>query len=179
MKHPLEVMYLAILIFTGLAIGFICRFNDVSDYVLFGVFILTILFASIHLYKNCPEWILSPIKEEEEHNEQIYKLESWRLWKKNTNIRMIFMVLSCIFAYFLGHVIWEYTESLNIKGEFGDLLVLSMIIILTPVLFLCIAMFVRKEKELYDQSIWTKSYILEKYEERMIREEYMDGSYLE
>jgi hypothetical protein len=179
MKHPSEVTYLAILIFIGLAIGFICRFNDISEYILFGGFILTILFAAIHLYKNCPEWILSPVKEEEERNDHIYKHEVWRLWKKNTNIRMIFMILSCIFAYLLGHIIWEYTESLDIKGEFGDLLVLSMIIILTPVLFICIAEFIKKEKELYDESIWTKSYILEQYEERMIQEEYMDGSYLE
>ena len=179
MKHPAEVTYLAILIFIGSAIGFICRFNNLSDYALIGVFILSVLFSCIHLYKNRPEWILSPVKEEEERNDHIYKLEVWRLWKKNTNIRMIFMILSCIFAYLLGHIIWEYIESLSIEQVFGDKLVLFMVIIISTLLLICVIVFLGKEKILYEQDLWTKSYILEKYEERMLREEFMDDSYLE
>jgi hypothetical protein len=179
MKHPAEVTYLAILIFIGSAIGFICRFNNLSDYALIGVFILSVLFSCIHLYKNRPEWILYPEVDSIILDERTYRLEAWRLWKKNTYIRMIFMVLSCSLTYLLGHIIREYIESLSIEQVFGDKLVLFMVIIISTLLLICVIVFLRKEKILYEQDLWTKSYILEKYEERMLREEFMDDSYLE
>lgn len=179
MKHPAEVLYLAILVFVGSAIGFICRFNNLSDYALIGIFVVSVLFSCIHLYKNRPEWILHPTVDSIIQDDRTYRLEAWRLWKKNTYIRMIFMVLSCCLAYILGHLLWEYTQSIDIQQVFGDKLVLFVAIFTSIFLSICIIAFLRNENILYEQDLWTKSYILEKYEERMLREEFMDGSYLE
>ena len=75
--------------------------------------------------------------------------------------------------------IWEYIESMNLEEVFGDKLVLAVIIITTVLLIICITGFLKKENELYTKNLWSKFYILEKYEERKLREEFMDGSYLD
>ena len=179
MKQPAEVFYLAILVFIGSVIGFICRFNNLSDYALMGLYFPTLVVACIFLYKNRPQWIPSAFEDLGDNDDRIYKLEASRKWKTNTNIRALFMILSWFFSYALGHLLWEYIESMNLEEAFGDKLVLAVIIITTVLLIICITGFLKKENELYTKNLWSKFYILEKYEERKLREEFMDGSYLD
>ena len=177
MKQPAEVFYLAILVFIGSVIGFICRFNNLSDYALMGLFILTLIVACIFLYKNRPQWIPAAFENSGDHDDRTYRLEASRKWRTNTNIRALFMILTWFFSYALGHLLWEYIESMNLEEAFGDKLVLAVIIITTLLLIICITSFLKKENELYTKNLWSKFYILEKYEERKLREEFMDGSY--
>ena len=176
MKQPAEVYYLTFLIIIGLVIGFICRFNSLGDYALVGVSILTLVFTCIYLYKSCPYWIPSSFVDAKEKDEQIYRIKAWKLWETNTNTRTLFMIFSWIFSYTFGQLLWEYIESIKIKGAFGDKLVLTIILIDTILLSICIAGFLKKEKELYRKDFWSKNYILKKFKEQERNEDWSSSN---
>ena len=169
MKQPAEVFYLTFLVIIGLVIGFICRFNSLGDYALVGVSLLTLVFACIYLYKSCPHWIPSTFIDAKDRDEQIYRIKAWKSWETNTNIRTLFMIFSWILSYTLGHLLWEYIESIKIIGAFGNILVFVIILIDIILLSICIVGFLKKEKDIYRKDLWSKNYILERYKDRPFR----------
>ena len=185
MKKQPELLHLVILSVFGMIIGAICKFDNYSDFILAGFLTLILIFSCIHLRKNRPKWITNPFKSKSMNQDEInYRYEAWKRWEENVQTRTFAIVIVSICSFWLGWAIhpflFSYGRSSGIMGKnFPDTTLIVFSIILLIIIYFFISKFIKKEKDLYNQQHWTKSYIIEKLNQKMLAEELMDGSYQE
>lgn len=185
MKKQPELLHLVILTIFGMIIGAICKFDNYGDYILTGFIILILIFSCIHLYKSKPKWISNPFNSKSLDQDEInYRYEVWERWEKNVQIRSFSLITVSICSFgvgwFIHPLLFSYERtSCVLRQNLSDNTLIVLCVILLIIVYFFINKFIKKEKDLYNQQLWTKSYILEQLNKEMLAEEIMDGSYQE
>lgn len=185
MKKQPELLHLVILVIFGMINGAICNFNNYGDCILAGFVALILIISCVHLRKNRPKWISLPFNCQSLDQEEIdFRHEAWKKWEENVQTRMFALIVTSICSFLIGvtyHPILfpnSFPTGLVKNGFSNETLVVFSFILALIVLYF-VHMFIKKEKELYNQHLWTKSYILERLKEKIMAEEIMDGTYQE